>query len=68
MTPATALASCARCSDRRVTSIAMTLTDGSPVHFVSCHACEHRRWLQHGVELDRSVVLAKAQKHKAQPR
>lgn len=63
-----ASARCVRCDDRRVTSIAMTLTDGSPVHFVSCHKCEHRRWLQDGVELDRSVVLAKAQKHKVPPR
>jgi hypothetical protein len=22
----------------------MTLTDGTPVDFVSCHACEHRTW------------------------
>ncbi|MGZ6839250.1 MAG: hypothetical protein ACXVHC_02140 [Frankiaceae bacterium] len=22
----------------------MTLTDGSRVHFSSCHVCEHRTW------------------------
>ena len=37
-------ASCRACGSDRVTAIAMTLTDGSPVDFASCHRCEHRTW------------------------
>ena len=64
-TPARKLAVCASCAGIRVTSIRMTLTDGSPVHFTSCHACERKSWNQDGRELDISTVLGKAQKHKA---
>jgi len=42
----------------------MTLTDGSVVDFVSCHACENRSWKQSGDDLDISTVLGKATKHK----
>jgi hypothetical protein len=35
---------CASCGSERVTSLAMTLTDGTPVTMRSCHACEHRVW------------------------
>jgi hypothetical protein len=37
-------ASCAACGSERVTSLSMTLTDGTPVDFVSCHRCEHKTW------------------------
>ena len=37
-------ASCHACGSDRVTRIAMSLTDGSPVQFTSCHRCEHRTW------------------------
>ena len=63
-TPARDLAVCARCAGTRVTSITMTLTDGSSVDFASCHACEGKSWTQAGRELDISTVLGKAQKHK----
>ena len=63
-TPASGRATCAACTGTRVTEITMTLTDGSRVDFVSCHACEHRSWTQGGQPLDRPTVLAKAQKHK----
>ena len=63
-TPARSLAVCAICSGNRVTSITMTLTDGSAVDFTSCHACESKSWKQNGRELDISTVLGKAQKHK----
>ena len=63
-TPVRALPSCAKCTSTRITKIDMTLTDGSPVEFASCHACEHRSWTQGGRELDISTVLTKAQKHK----
>jgi len=64
-TPTRALAVCATCSGNRVTSITMTLTDGSAVDFTSCHSCETKSWKQNGRELDISTVLGKAQKHKA---
>ena len=63
-TPARALAVCGTCAGNRVTAISMTLTDGTPVDFTSCHSCEHRSWTQQGVVLDRPTVLAKAKKHK----
>lgn len=64
-TPARALVVCSTCSGNRVTSITMTLTDGSPVDFTSCHSCETKSWKQNGRELDITTVLGKAQKHKA---
>lgn len=53
---------CASCGSHRVTEVAMTLTDGSPVRFVSCHACEHKTWSQEGTALGFDSVLAKARK------
>ena len=63
-TPTRALVVCGTCSGNRVTSITMTLTDGSPVDFTSCHSCETKSWKQNGQELDITTVLGKAQKHK----
>lgn len=64
-TPTRTLAVCGTCSGHRVTSITMTLTDGSAVDFTSCHSCETRSWKQNGRELDISTVLGKAQKHRS---
>ena len=63
-TPVSQLGTCASCASTRITAITMTLTDGSPVDFVSCHACEIKSWKQYGVELDIASVLRKAKKHK----
>ncbi len=63
-TPATKLGRCPICSSPRVTEITMTLTDGSLVDFISCHACENKSWKQQGEALELDRVLAKAQKHK----
>ena len=63
-TPVSQLGTCVHCASTRITAITMTLTDGSPVNFVSCHACEVKSWRQHGVELDIATVLRKAKKHK----
>ena len=63
-TPASKLGTCALCTSTRITEITMTLTDGSIVDFVSCHACETKTWKQGGVDLDISTVLGKAKKHK----
>jgi hypothetical protein len=64
-TPARDLKACGTCAGNRVTSIEMTLTDGTPVDFISCHACESKSWTHDGRELDISTVLGKAQKQKA---
>jgi hypothetical protein len=63
-TPTSARGVCSSCASHRVTAIAMTLTDGSPVDFTSCHACEAKAWKQDGRVLDIGSVLGKAQKHK----
>ena len=63
--PTRSLAVCATCAGNRVTSITMTLTDGTSVDFASCHGCERRSWSQGGQLLDIATVLGKAQKHKA---
>jgi hypothetical protein len=47
-TGARAGACCAVCGSGRVTRITMSLTDGSPVDFTSCHECEHRGWHESG--------------------
>ena len=39
---------CGSCGSIRVTQLSMSLTDGSPVVFISCHVCEERTW--HGDE------------------
>jgi hypothetical protein len=55
---------CQACGSPRVTSLALTLTDGTPVEFTSCHACEHRSWFSPMGELDRASVLEKTRKIK----
>jgi hypothetical protein len=62
--PASSLAVCRTCAGNHVTSITMTLTDGSSVDFASCHRCEQKSWTQGGHRLDIATVLGKAQKHK----
>lgn len=42
--PTTRRPQCPRCASLRVTRLAMTLTDGTPVAFTSCRDCEHRVW------------------------
>jgi hypothetical protein len=43
----------------------MTLTDGTPVSFSSCHNCEHRVWCDDAGRLDFTDVLTRATKRKA---
>jgi hypothetical protein len=52
--------SCPECGSARVTALLMTLTDGSPVQFASCHDCEHRQWSHDGMALDLNDVIARA--------
>ena len=41
----------------------MTLTDGTPVRFLSCHRCEERSWLDlDGEQLPVDRVLDKTRK------
>ena len=56
--------SCPSCGSSRLTSLAMTLTDGTPVRFASCHECEHRTWTHDGGELQFADVLSRATKAK----
>jgi hypothetical protein len=53
---------CPVCESPRLTEIAMTLTDGSPVQFTSCRHCEYRAWTQAGQVLEVDSVLSKATK------
>ena len=58
-------ATCPSCGSQRLTSLSMTLTDGSDVCFLSCHNCEHRVWADEAGRLDISDVLSRAMKKKA---
>jgi hypothetical protein len=40
----------------------MSLTDGTPVSFVSCHTCETRVWEHEGAVLPIDVVLERTRK------
>lgn len=58
---------CAACGSERVTELSMTLTDGTPVRFVSCRTCEHRTWISvdggaEGSALPIAQVLDRARK------
>jgi hypothetical protein len=54
---------CSSCGSQRVTELAMTLTDGTPVRFLSCHRCEERSWLDlDGKQLPVDRVLDKTRK------
>ena len=56
-------AHCTACGSDCVTSLQMTLTDGTPVAFTSCHRCEHRTWNEiGGSSLPVAKVLKKARK------
>jgi hypothetical protein len=55
---------CPSCSSPRLTSLSMTLTDGTLVNFSSCHNCEHRVWADQAGRLDFKDVLSRATKRK----
>lgn len=57
-------AECPSCGSQRLTALAMTLTDGTPVSFSSCHNCEHRVWADNLGRLDIADVLDRATKRK----
>jgi len=56
-------ASCAVCGSGHVTRLRMSLTDGTPVDFTSCHHCEHRSWAHAGgAEIGVDAVLEHTRK------
>jgi DNA-directed RNA polymerase subunit M/transcription elongation factor TFIIS len=55
---------CPDCGSDRVTALSMTLTDGTPVRFASCHRCEHRQWSHEGRALSFTDVITRATKIK----
>ncbi len=60
--PTHQLASCTYCHSNRVTTLSMTLADGSLVDFSSCHRCEGKRWSHAQDALPLASVLARAAK------
>lgn len=55
-------AQCRGCGSPHVTRLSLSLTDGTPVDFTSCHRCEHRTWEHAGAELTVEGVLARTRK------
>ena len=53
---------CPACGGAQLTTLSMTLTDGTPVRFASCRRCEHRRWESAGDELSIVRVLEHTRK------
>lgn len=56
-------AACRECGSPHVTRLVMSLTDGTPVDFTSCHRCEHRTWEHPGGDLSVGAVLDRARKN-----
>lgn len=56
-------AACRGCGSPHVTRLSMSLTDGTPVQFTSCHRCEHRMWEHADGELSVDGVLERARKN-----
>ncbi len=56
--------SCPDCGGERMTRILLTLTDGTPVDFVSCQRCEHRSWRSADGTLELDGVLARARRER----
>ena len=54
---------CRGCGSPHVTRLSMSLTDGTPVQFTSCHRCEHRTWEHADGELSVDGVLERARKN-----
>ncbi|GAA4990138.1 hypothetical protein [Kineococcus glutinatus] len=53
---------CGACGSPRVTRLSMSLADGTPVTFVSCHVCEERSWHGSGGALSVDAVLDRSRK------
>lgn len=55
-------AECRGCGSVHVTRLSLSLTDGTPVDFTSCHRCEHRTWEHAGSVLTVEGVLDRTRK------
>lgn len=55
-------ATCDACGSGRVTRLRMTLADGTPVDFTSCHRCERRSWQHEDSDLSVADVLERSRK------
>lgn len=55
-------AACRVCGSGHVTRLSMSLTDGTPVDFTSCHHCEHKTWEHAGHEISVDGVLDRTRK------
>lgn len=55
-------AACEHCGSERVTQLSMSLTDGTPVRFVSCHVCEERSWMSASGPITVDAVLDRTRK------
>ena len=53
---------CSNCGSSRITRISMTLTDGTPVDFTSCHDCEYKVWTGQQGDLALTGVLDRSRK------
>lgn len=55
---------CPQCGSRNVININLTMEDGEPVSFYSCHGCEKRWWNREGEPLPLASVLELARRAK----
>ncbi len=53
---------CPSCDSPRITALAINLTDGTPVDFLSCRLCGFKSWTHAGQQLSVSDVLARSRK------
>ena len=53
---------CTHCGSERVTQLTMSLTDGTPVQFLSCHVCEERSWTSAAGPLTVDGILERSRK------
>ena len=58
---------CPACASSNVININLTMENGDPVKFYSCHECDKRWWSKDGVsiELDNVLELAKREPRRA---
>lgn len=55
---------CPGCGSSDVTNINLTMEDGEPVAFYSCHACEKRWWDREGEPVELAKVLQLARRER----
>jgi len=55
---------CEKCGSDDVININLTMEDGDPVAFYSCHGCENRWWNRSGEPLPLARVLELARRAK----